>query len=387
MKISFAVKQVLKMGMQHILLPLAYECFRHRPVNKKKVILADAHHDSCPGSLELLRERLLASEELEITEWYRDFGRLGALGQLRTCLAFMKLYAGAGTVVICDNFLPVSSCRKRSGTKVIQLWHGPGAFKKFGYDAKEDIPPGYLGNVYRNYDLVTVSGPACVAPFTSAMRQPSGVVRSLGVSRMDACLDPKYREDCEKAVYETYPQARNKKILLWAPTFRGNAGAPTLPGEEEMDLLAEELGEEWMVIKSLHPHLLSYRRRTGWKQEEISGGTVLSALPTEKILPAADILITDYSSVMYDACLLRKKILMYAPDLSSFMRTRGTYLDLHEFPGKIVRDPGLLKRAVLATEKQYDTEKQERFRKAYLSACDGQATERILHFITAEHAG
>ena len=68
---------------------------------------------------------------------------------------FMKLYAVSQTVVICDNFLPVASCRKRKGTKVIQLWHAGGALKKFGYDTADDIPAYYKGNVMANLPLVT----------------------------------------------------------------------------------------------------------------------------------------------------------------------------------------------------------------------------------------
>ena len=65
----------------------------------------------------------------------------------------MKEYAAAGYVYICSYFLPVSSCKKRKETKVIQLWHSGGLLKKMGYDTKDDIPRDYKGDVTANYDL------------------------------------------------------------------------------------------------------------------------------------------------------------------------------------------------------------------------------------------
>ena len=76
--------------------------------------------------------------------------------------SFMKGYAAAGYVYICSYFLPVSSCKKREETKVIQLWHSGGLLKKMGYDTGDDIPKYYKGNVTRNYDLVTVSSEVCI---------------------------------------------------------------------------------------------------------------------------------------------------------------------------------------------------------------------------------
>lgn len=371
--ITFLIKQIGKMGMQHVVLPLAYALFCLRPCDDRAVLFADVHHDSRPESMDRLYTFLQAEGGWKLQEFYCDFGKQGLVRQLMESIRFMKAYAAAGTVVLCDNCLPASSCRKRKGTRVVQLWHGPGAFKKFGYDAKDDIPAFYHGNVYKNYDLVTVSGPACVGPFSSAMRQADGVVQALGIPRMDEYREPDYAAACRKKFFETYPQAAGKKILLWAPTFRGNAASPVLAGEAEVDDLAKALGDDWFVVKSLHPHMLHAQAEQG--------------LTTAQMLPAADVFVTDYSSVMYDACLLGCRMVMFAPDLQEYMSGRGTYLDLEEFPGEVVADPARLKEAVLKAETGYDFEKQNAFNDRYLSACDGGATERIAEQIRAWHGG
>lgn len=372
-EIRFRARQGAKSFLQNVVLQSEYERWRDRAVDPHRVIFADAHHDHRPESMDRLVEAMEGTE-FYAREIYCDFGGLTARQQLRVSFDFMRLYAQAGTVVLCDNFLPASSCRKKPETRVIQLWHGPGAFKKFGYDAEEDIPPYYRGNVYRNYSLVTVSGPACVAPFRSAMRQPEGVVRPLGISRMDRCFEPGYREACRQEFEEAYPQARGKKVLLWAPTFRGNAGNPRLVGLESIERLGRQLGDRWVVIPSVHPHLVRHLNREDLRAK----------MPTERIIPEADVFITDYSSVMYDACLFHRKMLLFAPDLPEFLAERGCYLNLREFPGEIVTDGADLAGAVLRTEENYDFQKQEEFRKAYLSACDGHATDRILACIRSQ---
>lgn len=367
---KFKIKQWLKMLVQNIFLPFVYcVCCLQKP-DGRLVVFADAHHNERPESMHRLYEAL-SGEPCEIVEMYADFEAIGILRLLKEMCGFMKRYAKAGTVVICDNYLPVAACAKRRGTKVIQLWHGAGAFKKFGYDAVEDIPPYYKGNVYKNYDMVTVSSEECVKYFTSAMRQNRGVVRPVGISRTDAYFDSDYKEGCRERIYKQYPELRGKKVLLWAPTFRGNAAMPSLAGFEDMGRLEKLLGDEWHVVYSLHPHL----------RRHLPSGTEQMEFSTEVLITVADVFVTDYSSVMYDAALLACPLLLFVPDLERFERQRGFYMPLEDFPGEIVTNGGDLKAAVIKTMEQYDEKKRIQFCEKYLSACDGKATERIVKYI------
>ena len=177
--IRFQLKQFIKQAVQNIVLPVCYQIHRGRAVDPKLVIFADAHHDSRPAAMELLYRSLKKSGNYRIVEHYLDYAQASPAAVAKHSIRFMKLYAFAGTVIICDNFLPVASCRKRKETKVVQLWHACGCYKRFGYDAKDDIPEHYHGaNVYRNADLVTVSGNAAVRPFAAC----PGIVCSLSVS-------------------------------------------------------------------------------------------------------------------------------------------------------------------------------------------------------------
>ncbi|MDE6026247.1 MAG: CDP-glycerol glycerophosphotransferase family protein [Lachnospiraceae bacterium] len=369
-KIKFKLKQQFKMFSQHVIFPFVYNLNRGKKIDKTKVILADAHHEKCPPHMELLKKYLITSG-LDFEEYYFDLSNMGTFSGMKKMIDFMKLYATAGTVVICDNFLPVSSCKKKKGTRVIQLWHGCGAFKRFGYDSSDDIPDGYKGNVYKNYDLVTVSGAACVPCFCSAMRLGLSAVKAFGVSATDKLFDRDYMEECKARFRYMFPDAVGKKVVLYAPTFRENAAEASLVGEEEIDELKKCC--DAYIIKSLHPHIIA--------------GNIGNELPmtTEELLCCADILITDYSSVFFEFLLLDRPIVFFALDYDKYAGDRGYYLDYNSLPGQIIKNVTgkeaveLLKMALEAND-EYEASRQE-FRNKYMEACDGHVTERLTEYI------
>lgn len=362
-----------------MVLPVCYTMNRWRKTDPHLVVFADAHHTERPAAMELLYRKLKADGTYRIAEHYLDYGKAGAAAVALHSIRFMKLYAQAGFVVICDNFLPAASCRKKPQTKVIQLWHACGCYKKFGYDAKDDIPPNYRGaNVYRNADLVTVSGKSAVKPFASAMRLPLSCVRAVGVSRTDLYFDAKWREDCREAFYRRYPQARGKKVVLWAPTFRGNAGM-TESIRLDLENLQKELGDGYLVLARLHPHMIS---GSGGRHDP---GVFHCPIQTEQLYPVTDILIADYSSLVYEYLLFGKPVVLYVPDLEAYRRRRGFYMDISQIPGIIVQKEEDLAQAVRTA--QTEEELVTPFLKRYMGACDGCATERVSEWMRLQIQG
>jgi len=366
MKVLFYLKQCAKMFLQHVVLPNVYGLYRHRPVRKNRVIFADAHNDSMPYSMRYMY-RTVVDMGLDVRVHCLNFGK-ASLGRIvREMFSFMRDFARAGTVFVCDYYLPASSCRRRKETQVVQLWHACGAFKKFGYDAREDIAAIYKGNPQKNCTLVTVSAPFCEAVYASAMNLPQKIVKATGISRTDAYFDETYKAACKARFLEMYPEAKGRKILLWAPTFRGNAGDPKVEGLEEVEQLQEKLGSQWYVIIRLHPHLERKLQRSN------------CAICTEDLLAVADVLMTDYSSVLFDFMIMKKPVVLFAPDNKAYLKHRGFYLDYRSIPAVHVRDAAELPYAVKsALTEAVDTES---FCRQYVGSCDGHATERILSYL------
>ena len=366
----FYIKQVLKMAMQQIYLPLLYKRYAGKPVEKGLVIFADAHHEELPFSMKKMYETLQWDPEYKNETWVTDFGKMGYGSLLKWLRQFMKRYAVAEYVFICDNFLPVSACEKRPETKVVQLWHSGGLLKKSGYDTTEDIPKMYKGDsVYKNYDLLTVSAPCCVPVFTKTMRLASGVVQATGISRSDYYYDDVWNQANHEEFYRKYPEAKGKKVILWAPTFRGNAAMPTLCGMEEIQRVMKETEDRYYWVIKLHPHL------------EEKGMKSNCDLPSEKIFAVADLLITDYSSILFDYMAYKKPFLFFAPDFDSFDHARGFYVPYDSFPCKVVTDGAELPAAIEYELSERDPAEIEKCFAYHMSMCDGKATERILKTI------
>lgn len=367
----FWVKQIIKMIFQQVILPVIYNIYAVKPVIPNTVILADAHHDEIPFSMLAIKDELMQHPELQITELYWNNSSCSVLGIFRNMACFMKKYATAETVIICDNFLPAASCRKRMGTSVIQLWHACGAFKKFGYDTSADIPSYYKGNVLANCDLVTVSSQICVKPFSSAMRLPEKAVRPVGVSRTDLYFNDTFNQACRNQFFSQYPNAQGKKIVLWVPTFRGNPGIASVKGLDDILHARDQLKDTHYFIIKLHPHTQAHIEGTNCN------------ISSEELLPVADVVITDYSSILFDAMIYKHPLILFVPDLDEYLDNRGFYLDYNTLPGlraqnleqllQILTDEDLLHSSV---NKVYTD-----FYDKYMASCDGHSTKRIINYI------
>lgn len=350
-------------------MPFIYNRHRNTPIDEKLVLFADAHNDKLPLNMEQMYAEM-TNKGYHIVQCISNFGKQGFLTSTKRMVSFMKLYAKAKYVFICDYYLPVSSCDKRPETKVIQLWHAGGMLKKFGYDSADDIPPMYRGSVIRNYDLVTVSAPKCVPAFASAMGLPHSKVEPLGISRTDSFFDEQFRTECREDFFRQYPQLKGKRLILWAPTFRGNAGNPEILGMEAIQALQKQLGDDWFVLIKLHPHA----------EDKLHFSNC--DIPTHRLLTVVDLLITDFSSIIFDYALLEKPAVMFAPDYDDYVRGRGFYMDFKtDIPYPLVTRDSDLYEAVLHTANTPSDERIAAFRQTFMGSCDGNATQRILERI------
>ncbi len=366
--ISFYSRQILKMFLQHLILPFVYFINKWRPINKNLVIFADAHHNKIPFNMKLVKENIEKKQNIIIKEYYLDFAKVSSLESLIFSFKFMKDYSRAGYVFICDNFLPISSCKKKKKTKVVQLWHACGSLKKFGYDAKDDIPKFYKGHVYKNYDLVTVSSQYCIKPFKSAMRQKNNIVKSCGISRTDYYYNKQFKHRAKDKFFKEHRCAKGKKIVLWAPTFRGNAIDPYFEGSDKIKILEEKLEKhDFYLVTKFHPH---YNKNENLRT---------SKLLTEELITVADFLITDYSSVLFDFLLLKDNLILFNPDLFNYQKNRGFYLNYDDIPAVQINNiNGIYKYLKNYENSKIKKDKVEKFRTKFLSDCFGSSTYNIL---------
>ena len=338
LRITFHLRNLVKMIVQNCVLPLAYKSAKLRHSGEKKLyVFADAHHVDIPFSLEAMY-RHVVSLGIEPVCHFHDYTHEGSLKSLLHAIAFMDILAQAKYVFICDTFMPVSAGGKDKETKIVQLCHFSGPFKKIGYATPDDVPAYYKGNVFKNYDLVSVSSEMFVPWITAAMRQEEGIVKALGVSRSDVYFDEAWVAGCKEEFYNQYPDAHDKKVVLWAPTFRGKAVSPDTLDNESLSRLQEKLGDDWLVLIKHHPHDDAVAVDNRYRSNCV--------ISSERLLPVVDLLITDYSTTVLDFLAFERPFILYAPDLDEYERTRGFFVDYRNITKNLTTDAENLDRMV-----------------------------------------
>ena len=205
-------------------------------------------------------------------------------------------------------------------------------------------------------------------------------VKALGVPRTDDFFREEYKKEIRQKLYETYPQLNGKKVIMFAPTFRGNgAGSAYFPFEKfDVGQLLEQLGDDYMVIIKHHPFVEAKHpidKTVKDRVLDLSGESEINDL-----LFITDLLITDYSSVIFEASLLNIPMLFYAFDLEDYVVNRDFYYPFKNFvPGKIVRNMSQIAEAV--NQADYELEKVHTFKQRFFDDLDGKASERVADFI------
>lgn len=352
-----------------ILLPLWYKlCCIGRV--KKNILFIVVRGDKLSSDFNVIKKHIKKDEELSKYKrayHYLTLGRGTRVKYIKRCISLMPKLAKAKYVFMSDGSNIVAALKLRKGTTLVQTWHGCGALKRFGNDI--DDSKTYFGNE----DVVTVSGKAAVSVYGKAMGLDEAVIYPTGVPHTDMYYSKSFRKHCQELKSELLG-GRNKKIVLYAPTFRGNVNDPKDASGLNLDIMYKHLDQEYIVISKLHPLLRpvkkSYRHRDFYYD-------VSSVWSIEEALCVCDILVTDYSSIIFDYALLNKPAIFYAYDLVDYEKEVGFYLDYNkEMPGEICTSTMDVIKVI--KNGSYDVSKMRGFREKYMEACDGHATERLM---------
>lgn len=244
------------------------------------------------------------------------------------------LLSQTSAVVIVDGYVPaVSIPPKRSGIFVIQLWHAMGAIKKFGYQCL-DTSEGRDGDSARilrmhcNYDCVVAGGPWAVEPLAQAFNCQSDIIVDCGLPRMDYLISPEYEIDRQHIIDKflaTYPRLKNNlKTILYAPTFRRTDMAC---GKRLFkDVCRSFEGLSVNLVYSGHPLREEDLSDCAFPDNVIVG----NGFDTLDWLLLADVMITDYSAVAYEAAIRGVSVYFYVPDIENYTKSPGLNVDLLE---------------------------------------------------------
>lgn len=258
---------------------------------------------------------------------------------------------------------------------VIQLWHACGAFKKFGADGTNMLPV-VDGLYHRRYDMVSVSSEDVRGIYAHAFGISVDRVQALGVPRTDVFYDQAYRKNATSSVFATLPQLDGKRVILYAPTFR-DAPYPRRHFVPNIDFneLSKRLPENTTLVLRPHPvmtdPILPVEYENIFEVRDVS---------TQDLMFVADLLVTDYSSVIFEYSLLNKPMLFFCYDFDDY--DRDFYLDYdNDLPGKLIKTQEELIEAFTDEQTFEHRPETEDFRAKYMNACDGHSTKRVAEYI------
>lgn len=226
-------------------------------------------------------------------------------------------------VIICNARTNESHFfRKRKGQYYIQTWHSSLRLKMIEGDAM--LPEDYIEVAKKDSEKIDLLLSGCRFS-TDIFRRAfwyDGEILEKGTPRCDGFFGD--NSAVSKKVYDFYGIDKSKKLALYAPTFRNDKKASFYGMDFEM--LGKALGEDFVIGLRLHPNLN--------ESVEADGCISMSNYPDmQELLQSCDLLITDYSSSMFDMVVADKKCVLYVPDMKDYVKNeRGLYFDMEALP-------------------------------------------------------
>jgi CDP-ribitol ribitolphosphotransferase len=284
--------------------------------------------------------------------------------------------------VVDSHFFPVYVIRRRRRTTIVQTWHACGAIKKIGYSVLDktfgaDETMTSLIRIHSNYDVCLAASRPAVLQYMEAFRQPAELfVTDLGIPRTDVLLRGEGRIHMLDAIRERYAIPAGRRVILYAPTFRGDSLIDARhPQDLDLGLLARTLRDDHILLLRLHPAV----RSTVRLDPALAGFVVdVSDYPeVNELLLLTDILVTDYSSVIFEFALLGRPMAFFAPDADAYDRERGFYFDYRAgVPGPVFGTTEAL--AAYLRSGDFDLERVQQFAATWFDVADGHASERFV---------
>lgn len=354
----------LKKLILNIVLKIAYPFSLLQKVRKDTILFVSLEDDTLRGDFKLLVNELKKSNckiELNLVKFEKTLK--GNFLYFINCIKQLFMINRSGVVVIDFNNYVISNF-KRKEVKAVQIWHASGAIKKFGNVIEREYP-------IKNYDYVISTSDVWKKPFSDAFGVKEEDVKVLGLPRCDALFQKETMKRYREEMLEKYPMCKNKKVILYAPTFRGNIYKGFSYQMLDLKRLKEIIKDDYVILYKFHPLLKSeYEKEIGINcNDEV----------LRKLFSITDILISDYSSLIFDFSTQHKSFVFYTPDLDEYRKTLGLFIDYEkEMPGPICFDVESVGKEILNIK---ENDKTNAFSNKYFKYHDDLSTKRVSEFL------
>lgn len=335
-------------------------------IKKNKVTFISLESEQLTSDFEFIYNQLDLKEfdvHLCLIKYHKDLW--GQFLYFMNCIKQLYLINTSRIVLLHDNNYVVSHF-KRKGVIVLQVWHACGAIKKFGNAIEREYP-------IANYDYVLATSVYWQDAYSQAFSVPRSHVLPIGLPRTDELFDHQWLDDRKKELYQKYPELQNKKVILYAPTFRGNIykGFTAVP----FDALSiiKQLPDDYVLLYKFHPLMGNYQLADD--QRIIN----MNHEDTHALFSISDYLISDYSSIVFDYMILEKNLLFFVPDLDDYSKSLGVFVDLNDFQCPMCQNEDEIVNAI--KNNLCEVKHMKEIKNVFFNYQDGLSTQRVIDFL------
>lgn len=323
----------LKKGIQLLIIYI----FNLLPVKTNKIFMFSYYGSQYGCNPKYITQYILAhypENKFEIVWAFNDPASKQHLNGFRKVkmMSLRYFYDLCTSKVVITNFRTTDLFIKRKSQYYIQTWHSSLRLKQIEKDAEDSLPEHYVKMAQKDSMKCDLLLSGCEYS-TSIFKRSfwyEGEIFEYGTPRNDVLIrnDPSVRENIVNKLGIDY----KCKIALYAPTFRKDHDLYIyeLDYPKISENFKKKFGGDWIFLVRLHPHLISKSNRLSYTSNFID---VTTYDDIQELLGIADVLITDYSSLMFDYAITRRPCFLYVPDVEEYIsKDRSLYFDLVELP-------------------------------------------------------
>ena len=354
------------------------------PVNKNKVVIqAFNGRDFCDNPKYIALQLLKKNPQLVIY-WALNNVQENSLPEGIKPLKFKSLsyaFHMATAKVWIDN-IRKPYIFKRKNQIYVQTWHGGFGLKNIEKDAANNLELVYLETAEKDAkmtDLMMSNSHTLTKLYRESFWYKDGEILECGLPRNDRLFEFTEQEICN--IKEKLSIPKQVKIALYAPTFRKNKSLSAY--DLDYKLCAKKLGErfggEWIVLLRLHPNVLALAKNIEFDNKVIYNASSYSDI--QELYMISDVVITDYSSVMFDFMILNRPCLLYASDVEEYRKDRDFFVSIDSLPFPMAQNNEEFAEMILKFDEIIYNQKVKYFYDFHGFCDNGHASEEVANWI------
>lgn len=354
--------------LKHRVYGILFKLFKSSDIKNNQISFIIDSDESFKGNLEYIKKEFEKRGNYEFHFFYKD----------RLSPDSFKKLSSSKYIFLNDNFFPLAFMNFSPENVIVQLWHAPGASKKFGGSVDIESRP-ILKKISNNTDWLIVTSDDIKKYYAEAFQISENKIKALGLPRMDYYFENHDSKELKNKFCKDYGISPDKKIILYAPTFRDEEEFNNVFNYFDLEKFNKELSDEYVLALRLHPKIKNF-----YKDDISSKGQYIDVSDfknEQELMLLSDMLITDYSSIMIEYSILNRPIVFFTYDLDNYLsKERGFYYDFEKtVPGPIVYTSDELIDAIKNND--FDKSKISSFVNTQFNEINGQSSKHVVDYL------